>query len=472
MRCSLHGDREAAGMCVSCMDPYCGSCLVDIGRRYYCRACAASPGVVASSQKSPTLAVILSFLWPGLGQIYNGQLNKGLLMLAGGVVFGVLCFFSIGLPFFLGIWIWSMVDAGLTAGHMNRGGVAGSHPAMAPSVAPRQPIPVQRQPGAVAPPAPESDVSRPVPPQPAAQPRARVTLPDLSALSSALEDRQRTQQLLANLDNMKTEGTVAEAEYERVRGGYIEGLNEASVRLQSARERLRGEAASANTELEGLRKELREAELRHKVGETDEQAYLGARNQLEPLIAEREAFVRDLEKVASADDPEDIRAYLPATPSAPPSPTPPAQPAAPPAQPLSPPPVGAVRAYNVTATSTLATIGASIPLEQETATRIAWLSVGAMLGGSLQPVPVHGVALVPIVLAALTSVVAAVCVIALHSPSARMIQVGAAAFAIVIWVAGVFLVWGRLSWWFFGAASIALLASTLAGIRHQPAESR
>lgn len=61
--------------------------------------------------KSPGVALILSLLICGVGQIYNGQIAKGILMFIGLIVMigtGVFIF-----PIFLAvaIWIWSMVDA-------------------------------------------------------------------------------------------------------------------------------------------------------------------------------------------------------------------------------------------------------------------------------------------------------------------------------------------------------------------------
>jgi len=59
--------------------------------------------------KNPGLAAVLSFFWMGLGQIYNGQLAKGILFM---IVYGfswVLMFVLIGfittpILFIYGIW--------------------------------------------------------------------------------------------------------------------------------------------------------------------------------------------------------------------------------------------------------------------------------------------------------------------------------------------------------------------------------
>ncbi len=64
--------------------------------------------------KNPAIAAILSLILPGLaiGQFYNGDTKKGLLMLAGSVI-AIPLWFTGGLGSILdfGIWAWSVVDA-------------------------------------------------------------------------------------------------------------------------------------------------------------------------------------------------------------------------------------------------------------------------------------------------------------------------------------------------------------------------
>jgi TM2 domain-containing membrane protein YozV len=58
-------------------------------------------------KKSESLALILSFLLPGLGQIYLGRIGRGLGFLIGAIVLALLTF---GIGGFI-IWIWSIIDA-------------------------------------------------------------------------------------------------------------------------------------------------------------------------------------------------------------------------------------------------------------------------------------------------------------------------------------------------------------------------
>jgi TM2 domain-containing membrane protein YozV len=106
------------------------------------------PVVVIANQKSSGLAILLSFFWCGLGQLYNGQILKGLGLMvvypifawigvistfvgllggigastpdekatAGGLgVFGV-----VALLFAVAMWLYGMINAYRTAEAMNR----------------------------------------------------------------------------------------------------------------------------------------------------------------------------------------------------------------------------------------------------------------------------------------------------------------------------------------------------------------
>lgn len=60
---------------------------------------------------SPLIAVILSFFIPGLGQFYTGQLLKAIILFIAAIIFGILSTILIGIPFYLIVWVYSMIDA-------------------------------------------------------------------------------------------------------------------------------------------------------------------------------------------------------------------------------------------------------------------------------------------------------------------------------------------------------------------------
>jgi TM2 domain-containing membrane protein YozV len=69
--------------------------------------------------RSPGLAAVLSFLYPGLGQIYNGQIGKAILFIILGTIFVGLMFVGIGFILYPIMWIIGMVDAYNTAKNAN-----------------------------------------------------------------------------------------------------------------------------------------------------------------------------------------------------------------------------------------------------------------------------------------------------------------------------------------------------------------
>ena len=77
-----------------------------------------SPGAVpaaAQGEKNPLLAGLASFLFTGLGQVYNGQFVKGVLILGGALLGSFLI-----IPGIL-IWLYGVYDAYRTAKKMNAG---------------------------------------------------------------------------------------------------------------------------------------------------------------------------------------------------------------------------------------------------------------------------------------------------------------------------------------------------------------
>jgi TM2 domain-containing membrane protein YozV len=65
--------------------------------------------------KNPSIATILSFFWMGLGQIYNGQIGKGVAFMVSYVISWLLMFIIIGFVTTPVLWIWGMVDANNSA---------------------------------------------------------------------------------------------------------------------------------------------------------------------------------------------------------------------------------------------------------------------------------------------------------------------------------------------------------------------
>lgn len=78
------------------------------------------PEQVPKFYKNPSVATILSFFFMGLGQIYNGQIGKGVLFIVFYFISILLMFVIIGLITTPILWIWGMVDANNSAKRINQ----------------------------------------------------------------------------------------------------------------------------------------------------------------------------------------------------------------------------------------------------------------------------------------------------------------------------------------------------------------
>lgn len=74
---------------------------------------------VHTEKKSTGIAAILSFLYVGLGQIYNGQIAKGIIFIIIGVILVLTMFVLIGFILYPLFWIYNIYDAYNTAKKIN-----------------------------------------------------------------------------------------------------------------------------------------------------------------------------------------------------------------------------------------------------------------------------------------------------------------------------------------------------------------
>lgn len=141
MNCAYHGMNRAVVRCNSCARPLCPACDHRIRGFPFCQECivagvemlqqsrvaAQSAPPVARRKNSPAVALLLSFLVPGLGAAYNGQTSKALVHFAIFAGFFQMAIITDGLPFFVlgigGALLFAAIDAYRTA-QLIRSGLA------------------------------------------------------------------------------------------------------------------------------------------------------------------------------------------------------------------------------------------------------------------------------------------------------------------------------------------------------------
>ncbi|WP_084675061.1 zinc ribbon domain-containing protein [Hippea jasoniae] len=101
---------------------FCTNCGAEIdAKAEICPKCGVKQPSSNSPAKNPGLAAVLSFLFTGLGQIYNGQIGKGIIFIVMYSISIALMFVVVGFVTTPILWIWGMVDAYKTAERINSG---------------------------------------------------------------------------------------------------------------------------------------------------------------------------------------------------------------------------------------------------------------------------------------------------------------------------------------------------------------
>ena len=104
------------------MSKFCSNCGNEIDENAeICPKCGVRVKQVPfhGEIKSSGIAVILSFFVIGLGQIYNGQIGKGILFIILGFILFLTFYILIGFLLFPIFWIYNMYDAYETAEKIN-----------------------------------------------------------------------------------------------------------------------------------------------------------------------------------------------------------------------------------------------------------------------------------------------------------------------------------------------------------------
>lgn len=102
---------------------FCRNCGKEIdAAAHFCQHCGGQQATVAQPAappathvhaKDPAIAVLLSFVWSGAGQVYAGAISRGIWM----IVIGSFLFLwglgtaGAGFIFAIPFWIWAMFDA-------------------------------------------------------------------------------------------------------------------------------------------------------------------------------------------------------------------------------------------------------------------------------------------------------------------------------------------------------------------------
>lgn len=102
---------------------FCSNCGAEIDpKAEICPKCGVrQAGVRVAEQKNPGIAAVLSALWVGLGQIYNGEIGKGILLMVVYAISAFLIVLIIGFVTTPILWVYGVYDAYNSAKKINAG---------------------------------------------------------------------------------------------------------------------------------------------------------------------------------------------------------------------------------------------------------------------------------------------------------------------------------------------------------------
>lgn len=102
MNCYVHPENEAIGTCTSCGKPICHECAIEMQGKLTCRPCLASgkASTITKTDKDVNTAFLIELVGGffgllGIGYIYTGRTNDGILRLILWIIYNIIAYIAI-----------------------------------------------------------------------------------------------------------------------------------------------------------------------------------------------------------------------------------------------------------------------------------------------------------------------------------------------------------------------------------------
>lgn len=129
-------------------------------------------------------------------------------------------------------------------------------------------------------------------------------------LQKTYSKKERMEKLLTNLEKLKEEASVESEQYEYMKTNYTQTLNEATAEIEQIKNRLSKEVESEE-KTEGLYKqELKNVEVRFKVGEISAEEYQRIEKRAMEKLEKAQTKVRELKRLFDSKTSTDVGGYI------------------------------------------------------------------------------------------------------------------------------------------------------------------
>ncbi|MBN2461986.1 MAG: CdvA-like protein [Dehalococcoidia bacterium] len=118
--------------------------------------------------------------------------------------------------------------------------------------------------------------------------------------------RDDVETFLANLENLKTDGSINYEQYSATSEEYYERLGEAISEIARIKNELKKQLASNQQDIETHKQELTNLEVKYKVGELPQDKYQSSERKLRAKIDQLESTAGELKRLVDARSPVDL----------------------------------------------------------------------------------------------------------------------------------------------------------------------
>jgi len=129
-------------------------------------------------------------------------------------------------------------------------------------------------------------------------------------LRIAFSKREKGEQLLTRLNELQANGEVEEAAYEKKKEQYERLIEEGSLEVDAIKGALSTKLDALRKDLEKFPQELKDLELKSKVGEIPASTYMRQDQRIRARIKKLEDDARNTEQLLAAESAEDAGGFI------------------------------------------------------------------------------------------------------------------------------------------------------------------
>ncbi len=132
---------------------------------------------------------------------------------------------------------------------------------------------------------------------------------EVRKLQKAFLLKEEVEGFLANLEKLKTEGSIIQEQYESMKKDYDQRLTAVALEITTLKVQLSHQLEEAKKDLDASRLELDKPEARYKVGEVSLKKYQSLERKTRQKIEKMESGIAGLDKVIKAESSADVAGY-------------------------------------------------------------------------------------------------------------------------------------------------------------------